>query len=140
MTLSFKSVSAQSQLIKITTSGLRKNRSTLSTLQMPRPTANATHPCFHLLLVYLLTARGLRCRERGLLSRPLIAVASRRVEGRLAGMRASGAAAHRPSCPAARGVCPDQGLSLRPLRWQAILNHWTSREVQYTHFYWYSQG
>ena len=46
----------------------------------------------------------------------------------------------RAELPRGTWGCPDQGSSLRPLHWQAILNHWTTREVQYTHFYWYSQG
>ena len=51
--------------------------------------------------------------------------------------------AHGPSCSAACGIFPDQGLNPCPLHWQAdsqplrhqgspeaqSLNHWTSREV-----------
>ena len=35
------------------------------------------------------------------------------------GARASVVAVHRLSCPALCGICPEQGLNLCPLHWQA---------------------
>ena len=34
------------------------------------------------------------------------------------------------SCPMACGIFPDQGASLCALRWQVVLTHWTTREIQ----------
>ena len=33
-------------------------------------------------------------------------------------------------CSVACGIFPDQGSNLCPLHWQAILNHWATREAQ----------
>ena len=42
---------------------------------------------------------------------------------------ASVAMAHRLSCLKACGLFLGQGSNLCPLHWQAILNHWTTREA-----------
>ena len=47
----------------------------------------------------------------------LIAVASLVVEAWILGHIGSVAVAHRPRCPAAGGIVPDQGLNLCPWHW-----------------------
>ena len=100
---------------------------------------------YYLFIYLFLAVLGLRfcarafssCGKRGPLfitvRGPLTIVASPVAEHRL---RCAGSVvvAHGPSCSAACGIFPDQGLNLCPLHWQADsqpLRHQGSPEVEY---------